>query len=98
MFVDVKTREKIIFCRSKESIDVSYDVLPEAYGGRAKFRNLRRAAAIVRQGQRTIPDDSDDDEQEVKVPVFHLLKSTIFWMIFSSCFVAWVAMKAWEVL
>ncbi len=90
-FIDVRTREKIRFCRSMGLIDVSSDVLPEAYGGRAKFRNLRRAVALVRGGKRAIPDDSDDDDElDVRVPVFHLLKSTLFWLMFMSCLVAWI--------
>lgn len=83
-----------MFCRSEELVDVSSEVLPEVYGGRAKFRSLRRAVALVRQGRRAIPDDSgddDDDERDVRVPVFHLFKSTMFWLMFMSCLVAWIS-------
>lgn len=103
VFVDVKTREKIVFCGITELRDSvrSPDVVPEAYGGQAKLRSLRRAVAIVKRarGPAVIPDDDDDVRDGAvrsRVPVlFDPFKSTLFWLLFSVCLTMWLFVKVW---
>ena len=99
LFLDVKTREKIVFCGSTEleGLERSPDVVPKAYGGRATLRSLRRAVAIVKRarGPATIPDDHDGalpGDSRVAVR-FDPCKSTLFWLLFSVCLVVWVVVK-----
>lgn len=101
VFLEQKTRDKVEFCRSRGSLALSRlspDVVPEAYGGRAKLRSLRRAVAMVRQGRMRIPDDSDAEGEEWEQVPIHPLKSTLFWVLFSLCLVVWVFVKLWDTM